>query len=239
MHTRYRGGGGGGAGGKENSNGRKKSSCSDRRRWSAPPTSKTSKRGLKFGGTTISSTNNEISSNNNSWVRPWLEDRENVSTGAWVTIATRKSCDTIGGSCNDYKENNPQKEGGTETGEKLCPVKPGTKPYGEGGPGGNLHDRAVEIFERAYGLGGRKAEDHDTLIQKMQVEVACSERAIKELLYGFSYSKLLESLRSQVRLYPRRPTVIGNKNRCKEKRLAELNTLALILEPRLSKSHTH
>lgn len=217
MHTRYCGGGGGGAGGKENSNGRKKGSCSDRRRWSAPPTSKNSKRGLKFGGTTISSTNNEISGNNNSWVRPWVEDRENVSTGAWVTIATR----------------------GTETGEKLCPVKPGTKPYGEGGPGGNLHDRAVEIFERAYGLKGRKAEDHDTLIQKMQIEVACSERAIKELLYGFSYSKLLESLRSQVRLYPRRPTVIGNKNRCKEKRLAELNTLALILEPRLSKSHTH
>lgn len=111
------------------------------------------------------------------------------------------------------------------------PISSGTKPYGSGGPGGNLETRACEFFERAYGLNGREAENHYVLMQIIKAQVHCSDRAVQELLYGFSYSDKLEDLRAQVRLYPRKPEVIGNKNRLKAKRMEELDALARILDP--------
>jgi len=62
-------------------------------------------------------------------------------------------------------------------------------------------------------------------------QYGCSERAVLELLYGHSYSDELERLRSQVRLYPRKPEVVGNKNRRKAKRMNELRKLQLLLDP--------
>jgi len=112
------------------------------------------------------------------------------------------------------------------------PVPKGTKPYAEGGPPGDLFSRAVEVFSRAYGLNGFEPEDHAQLMSVVKEEVGCSDRAVMELLYGFSYSDILDDLRAQVRMYPRKPKVIGNKSRNKEKRVHELKTLALLLDPR-------
>jgi hypothetical protein len=111
-------------------------------------------------------------------------------------------------------------------------VPKGTKPYAEGGPPGDLFSRAVEVFSRAYGLNGFEPEDHAQLMCAVKEEVGCSDRAVMELLYGFSYSDILDDLRAQVRMYPRKPKVIGNKSRNKDKRIHELNTLALLLDPR-------
>lgn len=131
----------------------------------------------------------------------------------------------------DHKLDSITPTGKLESTKPTGPILSGTRPYGCGGPGGNLELRAAEFFERAYGLNGRTAENHYNLMQIVKTQVQCSDRAVQELFYGFSYSDKLEKLRAQVRLYPRRPDVVGNKNREKAKRIEELDALARILDP--------
>lgn len=178
--------------------------------------------------TTTYNNNNKIDNYNNNNV-DWTKHWEDTSSSLFLRTSSPQS--------NNYQDLHSKMKNISITNE-TSPVPKGTLPYGEGGPGGDLHLRAYEYFERAYGLNGYAVEDHKTLIATVQQEVGCSERAVKELLYGWSYSDLLEELREQIFLYPRKPIIVGNKNRCKEKRMAELDALAKILDPNQQQAST-
>lgn len=65
------------------------------------------------------------------------------------------------------------------------------------GPG-PLLEFAVEYFQRAYGLNGFEAQDHNTLSRELVQKTGCSERATWALFYGTSYAELLDEWRKQV-----------------------------------------
>jgi len=54
------------------------------------------------------------------------------------------------------------------------------------------------FFERAYGLNGQPRVEHATLKDEMMALTGCSERAVQAVLYGSSYSDLLDGLRAKV-----------------------------------------
>lgn len=64
--------------------------------------------------------------------------------------------------------------------------------------GGKLALVAAGFFERAYGLNGQPRVDHATLKEEMMSLTGCSERAVQAVLYGSSYSDLLDGLRAKV-----------------------------------------
>jgi hypothetical protein len=64
--------------------------------------------------------------------------------------------------------------------------------------GGKLALVAAGFFERAYGLNGQPRVDHTTLKDEMMAMTGCSERAVQAVLYGSSYSDLLDGLRAKV-----------------------------------------
>jgi hypothetical protein len=57
---------------------------------------------------------------------------------------------------------------------------------------------AAGFFERGYGLNGQERVDHATLKEEMMTLTGCSERAVQAVLYGSSYSDLLDGLRAKV-----------------------------------------
>lgn len=64
--------------------------------------------------------------------------------------------------------------------------------------GGKLALVAAGFFERAYGLNGQPRVDHQVLKEEMMALTDCSERAVQAVLYGSSYSDLLDGLRAKV-----------------------------------------
>jgi hypothetical protein len=64
--------------------------------------------------------------------------------------------------------------------------------------GGKLALVAAGFFERAYGLNGQARVEHETLKEEMMALTGCSERAVQAVLYGSSYSDLLDGLRGKV-----------------------------------------
>jgi hypothetical protein len=64
--------------------------------------------------------------------------------------------------------------------------------------GGKLALVAAGFFERAYGLNGQPRVDHASLKEEMMALTGCSERAVQAVLYGSSYSDLLDGLRTKV-----------------------------------------
>jgi len=64
--------------------------------------------------------------------------------------------------------------------------------------GGKLALVAAGFFERAYGLNGQPRVEHATLKEEMMALTECSERAVQAVLYGSSYSDLLDGLRAKV-----------------------------------------
>jgi hypothetical protein len=64
--------------------------------------------------------------------------------------------------------------------------------------GGKLALVAAGFFERAYGLNGQPRVEHTTLKDEMMALTGCSERAVQAVLYGSSYSDLLDGLRAKV-----------------------------------------
>jgi len=64
--------------------------------------------------------------------------------------------------------------------------------------GGKLALVAAGFFERAYGLNGQIRVDHTKLKNEMMTLTGCSERAVQAVLYGSSYSDLLDGLRAKV-----------------------------------------
>jgi len=64
--------------------------------------------------------------------------------------------------------------------------------------GGKLALVAAGFFERAYGLNGQARVEHTSLKEEMMVLTGCSERAVQAVLYGSSYSDLLDGLRAKV-----------------------------------------
>jgi len=64
--------------------------------------------------------------------------------------------------------------------------------------GGKLALVAAGFFERAYGLNGQPRVDHPRLKEEMIALTGCSERAVQAVLYGSSYSDLLDGLRAKV-----------------------------------------
>jgi len=64
--------------------------------------------------------------------------------------------------------------------------------------GGKLALVAAGFFERAYGLNGQPRVEHATLKEEMMALTGCSERAVQAVLYGSSYSDLLDGLRAKV-----------------------------------------
>jgi hypothetical protein len=64
--------------------------------------------------------------------------------------------------------------------------------------GGKLALVAAGFFERGYGLNGQGRVDHATLKEEMMALTGCSERAVQAVLYGSSYSDLLDGLRAKV-----------------------------------------
>jgi hypothetical protein len=66
---------------------------------------------------------------------------------------------------------------------------------------GCLERQAVELFEKAYGLNGRKPEDYSKILQETVDATGCSQRAFEELVFGHSYSEKLETLRTKVEGY--------------------------------------
>jgi len=57
---------------------------------------------------------------------------------------------------------------------------------------------AAAFFERGYGLNGQARVDHTILKEEMMTLTGCSERAVQAVLYGSSYSDLLDGLRAKV-----------------------------------------
>jgi len=64
--------------------------------------------------------------------------------------------------------------------------------------GGKLALVAAGFFERAYGLNGQPRVEHTSLKEEMMALTGCSERAVQAVLYGSSYSDLLDGLRAKV-----------------------------------------
>jgi hypothetical protein len=64
--------------------------------------------------------------------------------------------------------------------------------------GGKLALVAAGFFERAYGLNGQPRIEHTKLKEEMMALTGCSERAVQAVLYGSSYSDLLDGLRAKV-----------------------------------------
>jgi len=64
--------------------------------------------------------------------------------------------------------------------------------------GGKLALVAAGFFERAYGLNGQPRVEHTNLKEEMMALTGCSERAVQAVLYGSSYSDLLDGLRAKV-----------------------------------------
>jgi hypothetical protein len=64
--------------------------------------------------------------------------------------------------------------------------------------GGKLALVAAGFFERGYGLNGQARVDHAILKEEMMALTGCSERAVQAVLYGSSYSDLLDGLRAKV-----------------------------------------
>jgi len=64
--------------------------------------------------------------------------------------------------------------------------------------GGKLALVAAGFFERAYGLNGQSRIEHAKLKEEMMSLTGCSERAVQAVLYGSSYSDLLDGLRAKV-----------------------------------------
>ena len=64
--------------------------------------------------------------------------------------------------------------------------------------GGKLALVAAGFFERAYGLNGQPRVEHTILKDEMMALTGCSERAVQAVLYGSSYSDLLDGLRAKV-----------------------------------------
>jgi len=64
--------------------------------------------------------------------------------------------------------------------------------------GGKLALVAAGFFERAYGLNGQLRIEHASLKEEMMALTECSERAVQAVLYGSSYSDLLDGLRAKV-----------------------------------------
>jgi len=64
--------------------------------------------------------------------------------------------------------------------------------------GGKLALVAAGFFERAYGLNGQTRVEHAKLKEEMMALTGCSERAVQAVLYGSSYSDLLDGLRAKV-----------------------------------------
>jgi len=56
----------------------------------------------------------------------------------------------------------------------------------------------LAFFERAYGLNGQPRVEHASLKEEMMALTGCSERAVQAVLYGSSYSDLLDGLRAKV-----------------------------------------
>jgi len=67
--------------------------------------------------------------------------------------------------------------------------------------GGKLALVAAGFFERAYGLNGQARVEHTSLKDEMMALTGCSERAVQAVLYGSSYSDLLDGLRAKVPAY--------------------------------------
>jgi len=67
--------------------------------------------------------------------------------------------------------------------------------------GGKLALVAAGFFERAYGLNGQSRVEHAKLKEEMMALTGCSERAVQAVLYGSSYSDLLDGLRAKVSGY--------------------------------------
>ena len=76
--------------------------------------------------------------------------------------------------------------------------------------GGKLKDYAAYFFSQAYGLGDHAVRCHDDVISDAYALTNCSQRAIHEMLYGFSYDDVLGHLRAQVTVYPAK---VPNKER--------------------------
>merc|ERR1712226_599732 len=54
----------------------------------------------------------------------------------------------------------------------------------------------------AYGLNDNKRRDHSMVVKEAMDLTGCSERAVRELLYGHSYDNELHELRQLVEGYP-------------------------------------
>lgn len=87
-------------------------------------------------------------------------------------------------------------------------AKPCLAPYNP--EGGKLKDYAAYFFSQAYGLGDHAVRCHDDVISDAHALTSCSQRAIHEVLYGFSYDDVLGHLRAQVTVYPAK---VPNKER--------------------------
>jgi len=88
--------------------------------------------------------------------------------------------------------------------EFLPPRDPHFNPLG-----GKLQHFAKQFFCEAYGLEGKPRKNHSLIIDEAILLTNCSERAIREVLYGYSYVDL-NPLRT---LVPGYPPKVANKNR--------------------------
>ena len=85
---------------------------------------------------------------------------------------------------NNHTENN-NKEIVQQHHKSMKILYAKTKPKVVFGPHGKLEKQCIYIFEKAYGLSGRKKIEHETWIQKCVNRYKCSIRAVQQLLYGY------------------------------------------------------
>jgi len=69
------------------------------------------------------------------------------------------------------------------------------------------------FFCQGYGLQGVKKREHAEIIRDAVALTGCSERAIQETLYGYSYEEMLKDLRADV---PEYPAKVPNRQRAKK-----------------------
>jgi len=104
-----------------------------------------------------------------------------------------KECAELRTMVPGYKEKPPPRPD-----VQKASVTPQTTPRWKAGC---LERQAVELFEKAYGLNGRKPEDYCKMLQETVEATGCSQRAFEELVFGHSYSEKLETLRTKVEGY--------------------------------------
>jgi len=117
---------------------------------------------------------------------PWCNPRASLPR----RVATQYQTPETQGDGSQKSTLNPT---ATEFVPKTYKPKPTHNPLG-----GKLALVAAGFFERAYGLNGQKRVDHKDLKEEMMNLTGCSERAVQAVLYGSSYSNLLDGLRAQI-----------------------------------------